>query len=74
MDDRIKELEGKTRLATEYYQDSYGRQRARYVRNPHVQGMRRQSFRNLYGKRKSLNGQIRKDEVKCLFRKPDGCE
>lgn len=31
VDDRIKELEGKTRLATEYYQDSYGRQRARYV-------------------------------------------
>lgn len=45
VDDRIKELEGKTRLATEYYQDSYGRQRADMSGNPHVQGMRRQSFR-----------------------------
>ncbi|MBT0712668.1 hypothetical protein INE74_01607 [Bacteroides ovatus CL03T12C18] len=45
VDDRIKELEGKTRLATEYYQDSYGRQRARYVRKSARSRMRRQSFR-----------------------------
>ena len=45
VDDRIKELEGKTRLATEYYQTATGGKEPDMSRNPHVQGMRRQSFR-----------------------------
>ena len=36
-------------------------------RNPHVQGMRRQSFRICTENAKSLNGQIRKDEVNAYF-------
>ncbi|KAA5426705.1 tail tape measure protein, partial [Bacteroides cellulosilyticus] len=67
VDDRIKELEGKTRLATEYYQDSYGRQRARYVRKSARSRDEEAELQNLYGKRKSLNGQIRKDEVNAYF-------
>ena len=67
VDDRIKELEGKTRLATEYYQDSYGRQRARYVQKSARSRDEEAELQNLYGKRKSLNGQIRKDEVNAYF-------
>ena len=48
---RIKELEGKTKWATQYYQDSYGQHRAR----------------NLYNKRKALSEQIRKNDVNAYF-------
>lgn len=64
---RIKELEGKTRWATEYYQDSYGRHKARSVLKSARTRDEEAELQNLYGKRKNLNGQIRKDEVNAYF-------
>lgn len=67
VEDRIKELEGKTRWATEYYQDSYGRQRARNVLKSARTKDEEAELKNLYGKRDRLNGQIHKNEVNAYF-------
>ncbi|MEY8684841.1 tape measure protein [Bacteroides sp. AN502(2024)] len=67
VEDRIKELEGKTRWATEYYQDSYGRHRARNVLKSARTRDEEAELKNLYGKRKGLKDQIRKNEVNAYF-------
>lgn len=67
VNDRIKELEGKTRLTTEYYQDSYGRHRARYVRKSARSKDEEAELKSLYNKRDNLSSQIRKDAVNAYF-------
>lgn len=67
VEDRIRELEGKTRWATEYYQDSYGRHRARNVLKSARTRDEEAELKHLYGKRKSLSDQIRKNEVNAYF-------
>ena len=67
VNDRIKELEGKTRLTTEYYQDSYGRHRTRYVRKSARSKDEEAELKSLYNKRDNLSSQIRKDAVNAYF-------
>lgn len=67
VNERIKELEGKTKWVSEYYQDSYGRQRARNVQVSARTKDEEAELQALYGKRKSLGEQIRKDGVNAYF-------
>ena len=67
VNDRIKELEGKTRLTTEYYQDSYGRHRARYVRKSARSKDEEAELKSLYNKHDNLSSQIRKYAVNAYF-------
>lgn len=64
---RIKALEGKTRTATEHYQDGYGKWTTRYVTKSARTKDEEAELKNLYAKRKQLSGQIRKDEVNAYF-------
>ncbi len=64
---RISELESKTKWVTEYYQDSYGRSQARSVLKSARTKDEEAELKNLYGRRDSLNGQIRKNEVNAYF-------
>lgn len=64
---RIKELEGKTKWATQYYQDSYGQHRARNVLKSARSRDEEAELQNLYNKRKALSEQIRKNDVNAYF-------
>lgn len=67
VEDRIKELEGKTRLETEYYQDSYGRQKSRYVRKSARSRDEETELKSLQNRKDVLQKQIRKDAVNDYF-------
>lgn len=67
IEERIKELENKTKLVTQYYQDSYGQHRARSVRKSARSRNEESELRNLYDKRKSLSEQVRKNRVNAYF-------
>lgn len=64
---RIKELEGKTKWVTQYYQDSYGQHRARSVQKSARSRDEEAELQNLYNKRKALSEQIHKNEVNAYF-------
>lgn len=67
VNDRIKELEGKTRLTTEYYQDSYGVWRSRSVWKSARSKDEEAELKMLRNKRQTLQGQARKEEVNAYF-------
>ena len=58
---RIKALEGKTRTATEHYQDGYGRWTTRYVTKSARTKDEEAELKNLYAKRKQLSGSDTED-------------
>lgn len=60
-------MEGKTKWATQYYQDSYGQHRARNVLKSARSRDEEAELQNLYNKRKALSEQIRKNDVNAYF-------